>query len=55
MPTTYDQRRTLKKGADMGRTSTIYFRTAGITPAAPFVGEVTILPPEALTSFTAIA
>lgn len=36
-------------------TSMIYFRTAGITPEAPFVGEVTILPPEALTSLTAIA
>ena len=36
-------------------TSTIYFRTAGMTPDAPFVGEVTILPPAALTSFTAIA
>lgn len=34
------------------RTSTMYFKTAGITPAAPFVGDVTILPPLALTSFT---
>lgn len=33
----------------------IYFNTAGITPAAPFVGDVTIRPPLALTSFTAIA
>jgi len=36
-------------------TSIIYFSTAGITPAAPFVGDVTILPPEAFTSLTAIA
>jgi hypothetical protein len=27
----------------------------GITPAAPFVGDVTIRPPAAFTSFTAIA
>lgn len=31
------------------------FNTAGMTPAAPFVGAVTTLPPPALTSFTAIA
>jgi hypothetical protein len=36
-------------------TSRIYFSTPGITPAAPLVGDVTILPPPALTSFTAIA
>ena len=36
-------------------TSIIYFNTAGMTPAAPFVGDVTIRPPEALTSLTAIA
>jgi hypothetical protein len=37
------------------RTSMIYFKTAGMTPAAPLVGEVTIRPPDALTSLTAIA
>ena len=36
-------------------TSRRYFSTAGIIPAAPFVGEVTIRPPDALTSFTAMA
>ena len=36
-------------------TSTMYFKTAGMTPAAPFVGDVTIRPPLAFTSFTAIA
>lgn len=35
--------------------SMIYFSTAGITPAAPLVGEVTIRPPDAFTSFTAMA
>ena len=37
------------------RTSTMYLSTAGMTPAAPFVGLVTIRPPLAFTSFTAIA
>ncbi len=32
-----------------------YKRTAGITPEAPFVGEVTIRPIEAFSSFTASA
>ena len=35
--------------------STKYLRTAGMTPAAPFVGAVTTLPPAALTSLTAMA
>lgn len=35
--------------------STKYFNTAGITPAAPFVGAVQTFPPAAFTSFTAIA
>jgi len=35
--------------------SRMYLRTAGMTPAAPFVGEVTMRPPLALTSLTAIA
>lgn len=34
---------------------TTYFATAGRTPLAPFVGAVTILPPAAFCSFTAIA
>jgi hypothetical protein len=36
-------------------TSMMYFKTAGMTPAAPFVGDVTMRPPAALTSLTAIA
>ena len=36
-------------------TSMMYFKTAGITPAAPLVGEVTMRPPDAFTSLTAIA
>ena len=33
----------------------MYFNTAGMTPAAPLVGEVTILPPLAFTSLTYVA
>jgi hypothetical protein len=33
----------------------MYFKTAGMTPAAPLVGDVTMRPPAALTSLTAIA